>query len=209
MNEFLDWGEPIQKHRHHLPHWQQGDAWIFVTWRLADSLPTALLEKWQRERNKWIGFHPEPWDEETECIYQERFSDRIDEWLDAGSGACVLKQSNCAKVVSEALHHFEGHRYQLDCYVVMPTHVHVLFRPLGAHKLDQIIHSWKRHTARVMNRILETNGTLWMADYWDRLIRSKNHFQRIRDDILTNPAKLPKGSYVVYGGRPARAQDAG
>jgi REP element-mobilizing transposase RayT len=209
VKDFLNWSDSIQKHCHLLPHWQQNNAWIFVTWRLADSLPTVLLVKWREEREEWLNFHPEPWDTETEIIYHKRFSNQIDEWLDAGSGSCVLAQARCAEVVAAAFHHFEGIRYLLDCYVVMPNHVHVLFRPLGDHKLENIIHSWKRHSSRVINQMLEKNGTLWMADYWDRLIRNELHFKRIRDYILTNPAKLPTGTYVVYRAVSTLEKDAG
>jgi hypothetical protein len=51
---------PITKHLNHLPHWQQDCSWVFVTWRLADSVPTGLTGKWHRERDEWMECHPKP-----------------------------------------------------------------------------------------------------------------------------------------------------
>ena len=44
-----------------LPHWQQQGAVYFVTFRLADSIPSRLRDQWQNEREAWLKVHPEPW----------------------------------------------------------------------------------------------------------------------------------------------------
>ena len=129
--------------KNHLPHWQQGHVWCFVTWRLADSLPKAKLDQWNTERSDWLKQHPEPWDEEAETAYHEKFSRQIDEWLDQGGGSCVLRDLANASIVAEAMRHFDGERYEIASFVVMPNHVHVLFRPLGGHVLADIVKSWK------------------------------------------------------------------
>ena len=125
----------VDEHRRNLPHWQQGECWVFVTWRLGDSLPKAKLDQWKEERAIWLSRHPEPWDRKTEAEYHDRFSRQIDEWLDQGSGSCVLKEPANATIVAEALRHFDGERYAIAAFVVMPNHVHVLFRLLGDHAL--------------------------------------------------------------------------
>ncbi len=38
-------------HRH-LPHWQPRDCLFFITFRLANSLPKAILEEMHRERER-------------------------------------------------------------------------------------------------------------------------------------------------------------
>ena len=86
-----------QKHRHRLPHWQQGDAWCFVTWRLGDSLPAAKLRLWDEERERWLASHPVPWDNATEREYHIRFTLRIENWLDQGMGACLLRTRKTPK----------------------------------------------------------------------------------------------------------------
>jgi putative transposase len=74
-----------------LPHWQQKGATYFVTFRLADSVPTPLLTQWEEERAIWLRFHPAPWDVETELECHKRFTGAIERWLDAGYGSCVFR----------------------------------------------------------------------------------------------------------------------
>jgi type I restriction enzyme R subunit len=175
--------------KNHLPHWQQGKAWVFVTWRLGDSLPKAKLDQWKNERDSWMAHHPEPWDKKTEAEYHERFSHQIDEWLDQGSGSCLLKDPANASIVAHALRHFDGDRYELASFVVMPNHVHVLFRPLEGHALPEIVKSWKGFTSREINKRAGKTGALWQDEYWDRLIRNEQHFFKVAEYIRENPVK--------------------
>ena len=186
--------------KNRLPHWQQGEAWVFVTWRLGDSLPKAKLDQWKQEREIWRSQHPEPWDEKTEAEYHDRFSRQIDEWLDQGSGSCVLRDPANGKIVADALRHFDGERYELASFVVMPNHVHVLFRPLEDHALADILKSWKGFTARESNKRLGKKGSLWQDEYWDRLIRNERHFFKVMEYVRENPvkAKLRDGSFVLW-----------
>jgi type I restriction enzyme R subunit len=189
----------IERHQRNLPHWQQGEKWVFVTWRLSDSLPKAMLEQWKEERTTWLALHPEPWDEQTESEYHDRFSRQIDEWLDQGAGACVLKDTANARIVADALRHFEGERYEIASFVVMPNHVHVLFRPLGKHTLPEILKSWKGFTAREINKRMGRTGALWQDEYWDRLIRNERHFFKVAEYIRENPVKAgTRVSQPVY-----------
>jgi REP element-mobilizing transposase RayT len=196
--EFFDPNEEIEKHRHNLPHWQQEHRWIFVTWRLADSLPQSLLTEWKEGRAVWIKHHPEPWDDGTEEEYHRRFTARLDDALDSGHGSCCLRDPSLSEIVANALHHFDKKRYELSTFVVMPNHVHILFRPLENHRLPDIMHSWKRFTAREINKALGQEGTLWQPDYWDRLIRSQEHFDWITRYITNNPKNLSNGSFHLW-----------
>ena len=145
--------------------------------------------------------HPEPWDEETEFEYHERFSRLIDEWLDQGCGSCVLRNPAHAMIVANALRYFDGERYELASFVVMPNHVHVLFRPLEGCVLAGIVKSWKGFTAREINQRIRKTGALWQDEYWDRLIRNEGHFRRVMEYIRENPmkAKLSNGQFILEG----------
>ena len=96
--------------------------------------------------------------------------------------------------------YFDGERYELFSYVVMPNHVHVLFRPLGSHRIPKIVKSWKGFTALQINRRTGKSGTLWQEDYWDRLIRNPRHFWTCWEYIRLNPAKarLSGGEFVLF-----------
>lgn len=195
MSSYFNPEEEVDKHLHNLPHWRQGDTWIFLTYRLADSLPDARLIAWQEERERWLAHHPEPWNEATEAEYHQRFATGIDQWLDQGHGSCLLKHPENSKIVSDAFQHFDGDRYRLGPYVVMPNHVHLLFQPLGDHQLPDLVHTWKRFTAREINKRENRSGALWQADYWDRLIRSETHLFWATRYIQKNPEKLQPGTY--------------
>ena len=93
---FLNPYAPIRQHKHHLPHWQQGSIYYFVTWRLADSLPKEKLALWNEEEKFWLQKNPPPWNAEIEFEYNERFLQTIDDWLDAGEGSCLLTDPSAA-----------------------------------------------------------------------------------------------------------------
>jgi REP element-mobilizing transposase RayT len=91
---------------------------------------------------------------------------------------------------SPALSSFwDSQRYELGDWVVMPNHVHVLFRPLGEHRLPDILQSWKSFTAKAINKALGRTGSVWQEDYWDRLIRNERHLHAVQRYIAGNPAK--------------------
>jgi len=155
---------------------------------------------WREAKEAWLRWHPEPRDAAVEKEYHQLFSRRIDEWLDAGSGSCLLKEHRPAEVVASALRHFDAKRYVLATFVVMPNHVHVLFRLLLGHRLEDVLKAWKGFTAREINRQTGRSGPLWQQDYWDRMIRNEEHFAKCQDYILRNPekAKLRPGEYILY-----------
>jgi hypothetical protein len=198
ISMFLDPNKTIDKHRVNLPHWQQGEAWLFVTWRLGDSLPEEVVRKLNEHRKQWEAAHPKPWSDEERKVHNRLFTLAFKSLLDDAHGSCVLGNPAMSRVVENALLHFQGERYVLECFVVMPNHVHVLFRPLGDNKLSDILGSWKRFTAREINKVLGREGALWQREYWDRLVRSERHFQWARDYIDRNPEKLPPGTFLLW-----------
>ena len=101
----------------------------YVTFRLADSLPQSLLKQWQAERTRWLELNPRPWSAEVMREYARRFQGPVEKWLDAGHGSCALRDPAKREIVSNALRFFDGERYALDAFVVMPNHVHALVVP--------------------------------------------------------------------------------
>jgi len=122
----FDWEAVQDSHRRHLPHLDQLGSIYFVTFRLADSLPQKLLRRWLDERNDWCRTHPEPWDVEAQKEYKRLFTARMEKWLDAGYGECVLREERCRNEIAERLSFRNGEDYGLGDWVVMPNHVHVL-----------------------------------------------------------------------------------
>jgi type I restriction enzyme R subunit len=73
--------------------------------------------------------------------YHLRFSAAIDRYLDEGMGSCLLRQPQHARIVSDAFHFFDGQRYELWSYVVMPNHVHVVFTVGNGERMSDILQS--------------------------------------------------------------------
>ena len=95
----------------------------------------------------------------------------------------------------------------------MPNHVHVIFRPLSGHELPKIVHSWKSFTSKQINRRLDRQGSLWMDEYYDHLIRDEKDFKNQVDYVLANPEKAGLQDWPWCGMRGSksdqeRGQDA-
>jgi REP element-mobilizing transposase RayT len=200
MTHFLNPCASIDRHEHRLPHWQQGAVFYFVTWRLADSLPLSKLTIWKSERQTWLACHPRPWDMAAEKEYHERFSQKIDEWLDEGGGSCLLGNAAYSTIAADAILNFNRERYTAASFVVMPNHVHVLFRLHEGQRLEETVKSWKGFSARKINELRGATGAFWQADYWDRMVRNPGHLNRCMDYIRQNPIKagLGENEFVLY-----------
>jgi putative transposase len=132
--------------------------------------------------------------------FQRLFSSRWNEHLDACHGACVLRRPELARIVADSLRHFDGDRYDLTDFVVMPNHVHVLVAfPDEAALLEHCV-SWKRFTATRINQVLKRKGRFWQQDEFDHLVRSLEQFNHVRRYIAENPtrANLRPGEYVHF-----------
>ncbi len=136
--------------RGYLPHCDTPGLLQAVTFRLADSLPADVLDRLRQEAGNEAEKH-----------------NRIEAFLDAGHGACWLKQPAIADIVEDALLHWDGQRYRLLAWCVMPNHVHVLIETREGSPLSGVLHSWKSFTAKTINQRLGRTGTVWMRDYFD------------------------------------------
>lgn len=159
--------------RGYLPHCDRPGLVQFVTFRLDDAMPVA-------RRAEWLAFE-EIADARERQIQRETY-------LDAGHGECQLRRPEIAAELERALLHFEGERYRLLAWVVMPNHVHVVFE-VGGTPLDKVLHNWKRRTAWFANRVLGRTGRFWQPEYWDRYVREAAHAGRAIRYTEANPVK--------------------
>jgi hypothetical protein len=111
---FLDPDDDVEIYRGKLPHWRQNRVIYFVTFRLYDSLPTSKLVELRQERELWLKLNRAPWSRAQREEYNERFNGRIQEWLDAGVGSCVLGNPELKQVMEGVLKFFDLDRYELD-----------------------------------------------------------------------------------------------
>ena len=182
--------------RGYLPHYEMPDLVQHVTLHLADSLPREALERIKADMER--------------VPPAERHAGkrrRIEEWVDAGHGCCVLGDPEIAATMREALLHFDGERYSLLAWVVMPNHMHALIRPSNGWTIPQIVAAWKKHVVYALVKRRQRGAAeegsdesrnrtgsarerrLWQREYWDRYMRNENHMSETIEYIHMNPVK--------------------
>jgi REP element-mobilizing transposase RayT len=179
-------------------------ALYFVTFRLADSLPKSVLIELEDELKTLpcsagfptceSGHHPvhTPPNKRrnSELNLQKEKRKRIEAYLDRGTGTAYLKDDRIATLACDTLKFFDGVRYELHEWVVMPNHIHVLLRPTPPFRLRDTLHSWKLNISRRANQILgRTGGRFWQPESFDRIIRDDEEKEAVRRYIRHNPVK--------------------
>lgn len=183
-----------------LPHWTQHGTTYFITFRLGDAIPASIQEQWRIERQSWLHAHPAPWTATVAREYKLTFSVREEKWLDKGAGKCHLRDPRLRTAVVRHLCHFDGERYDLDAWVIMPNHVHCLLTPRNGHDLFDLLKGIKGCSARSCNRLLGRSGdSFWMDDSYNRIVRNATQLEAYRNYIERNPesAKLREGEYSL------------
>lgn len=157
----------------YLPHRDEPGLTQFVTFRLADAFPVELRGEWgallkiEDDRKRRI---------------------ELEAYLDKGRGECHLRRPDIAEMVEDSLRHFDGERYELRAWVVMPNHVHLLFL-VQEVPMSELVDAWKGFTAKAVNKRLGRRGQFWQAGYWDTYMRDSEHEHRTRRYIESNPVK--------------------
>ncbi|NVO85103.1 REP-associated tyrosine transposase [Hymenobacter terrestris] len=169
-----------------LPHRLPPGSDLFLTFRLADSLPAATIARLRAQFNAGENLLPE-----ASYAAQRRYFGRFDQLLDkAAHGATWLRNPDIAKVVGDSLRHFNPKAYQLHCYCIMPNHVHmVVSLEDGAPLLAETLQRIKGYTALQANKILGRSGQFWQRETYDHIVRSGDEMQRIIAYVLNNPVK--------------------
>jgi len=158
--------------RGYLPHFDSPETVQFVTFRLADSLPRDRIEALRSMPDAML---------------------QADQELDAGLGECWLRNAEIAALTQEILLHFDGERYRLLAWCIMPNHVHVVVETLEGHTLSDVVKSWKSFTSRQANSRLDRTGAFWEPDYFDRYMRNEDHLMRTIEYVENNPVKAGLG----------------
>jgi putative transposase len=186
-------------YRRHLPHIQPPGATLFVTFRLAGSVPRAaverLLQEAARRQEAWeTVVDPADGGERTYADMNRLFG-RWDAVLhEARAGPSWLGRADIAAVVAGALYEGDGSRYDLVAFCIMPNHVHAVFSPLGRqdgsyHSLSSIMRLLKGRTAREGNLVLGGRGAFWEHENYDHVVRDQGELHRIVAYVLGNPVK--------------------
>jgi putative transposase len=179
-------------YRRNLPHLQPPGATIFVTFRLAGSLPRELSLSWQAEMKRLEGL---------DCTDNQRYQQRrrwfakFEAALHKASNSPVwLKNENVASIVAENFHRNDSQIFRLDAYCIMPNHVHAVIAPLRKTELEYVslatmMQLLKGRTSREANLLLGRSGPFWAQESYDHVVRDAEEWQRIVAYVLNNPVK--------------------
>ncbi len=202
---YFDPNETFTVLERRLPHWSQVGVVTFITFRTRDSMPRDVVTQFHADRRQWLRTHridpnhPD-WRESIRSLalslqheFYRTFSDRWNDQLDAAHGSCVLRDPELSKLVANSLLHFDGDRYEMLDFVVMPNHVHLLAAFPDDDSILLQCESWKHFTATQVNRRLGVTGKFWQQDGFDHLVRSVEQLEYFRRYIADNSVKANCG----------------
>lgn len=186
-------------YRQHLPHYQPPGATLFVTIRLANSLPILVLrelDELRREAEQRLQRIEDPAERGRQADLEARISfGRWDTALHTlSAGPFWLSDPRVADMIADSLHYRDGKVYTLDAFSIMSNHVHIVISPLAKsdgtfHALPAIMHSLKRYTASQANLLLGREGEFWQGESYDHVVRDEAEYRRIVAYVLSNPVK--------------------
>jgi putative transposase len=165
----MDRGPKGWHSRGYLPHFDSPEKPQHVVFRTADSLPAEVLAELPSDAGARVR--------------------AIDRLLDLGHGLGSLQDPANACLVESAIRHFEGVRYELLAWCIMPDHVHVVIETFQDFSLSDVVRSWKTFTSRRVTRHPIRPGRLWSADYFDRYMRNEEHLAQTIAYVEGNPVR--------------------
>ena len=203
---------PVRVYHRNLPHWRQEGCTYFVTFRLADSIPRAVVLRQQEARRVWLDAHGiGPTTSAVEAtrkyaaiaVRERRAFERsqaheLHVELDRCHGSCLFRGAENRALVHGALLHFHGVRHACGDFAIMPNHVHWLVQPLAGFALENILRAVKQFTSgRVIGAV---RGSVWQSDSYDHIVRDSRELNSCRRYIAENPAKagVPGSEGIVY-----------
>ncbi len=143
-----------------------------------------------------------------ELVHKQLFA-AYDEYLDRNRDIHFLDDPRIASVIRRSLYFWNGKKYGLCAYCILPNHVHVLLRPFDVEPLSEteretlepgetadsmsplatIMHSLKSYTAHEANKLLTRTGLFWQHESYDHWVRDDDELERIVAYINANPVK--------------------
>ena len=137
-------------------------------------------------------------DKREQQAFHKCFHRCREECLDTCHGRCLLRRPELAQIVSDTLLHFDGQRYRMGDFVVMPNHVHLMASFSSARSMLEQFDSWLHYSAFRINQTIGERGHFWQSEPFDHLVRSSEQYEYLRTYIADNPqkAKLRTGQFL-------------
>ena len=173
-----------------LPHWQPAEETFFVTYRLAGSLPIAVINKLKENYSYQKNLPGNQSPENKEGLRQEYFEAFENELENNLNEPHWLKKDEIAAIVMDSLLFNNNKYYTLWCACLMSNHVHILLSTLpDSPLLNVLLQNHKKFTAVQSNKILNRSGAFWAEESYDTIIRDDAHFFRSVNYCIQNPVK--------------------
>jgi putative transposase len=173
-----------------LPHWQPEEDYFFITYRLAGSLPVAVINTLKEEYKTQKKLPENQLQERKEMLreyYFESFENELEKNLNEPHW---LKNDPVAEIVFNSLLFNNNKHYRLWAACLMSNHVHILLQTMtGSPPLNVILQNHKKFTAVHCNKILHRTGQFWAEESFDTLLRNNVHFYSVVNYIIQNPVK--------------------
>ena len=213
----IEWGvyDPnadLRESHRNLPHRDQAGALTFVTFRLADSMPKQVVAQWHSDIEQWLKKNKLSGKSVNEVLESVSIDNTVKQqlrkfkhikWhghLDDCHGSCLLRKPELAAEVGKSLLHFDDEKYDVERFIVMPNHVHVLIQMRTGFDLRKQFREIQRYSARQINKLIGRSGELWQGEPFDHVVRSAKQFVYLQNYIRENPTKgnVPEGEYLFW-----------
>jgi putative transposase len=203
-------------YRRHLPHFQPRGFPLFITFRLANSLPIETVARYSAETVEVEQALRKIADSSERYRLKENEYRRLFEKWDNALHTTQLVVSylgrdEVAAVVVNCIHYHDGEWFDLVAFCIMPNHVHLILTPKAKFEsaddsLAEIMHNIKRNSAKQANQILGLTGAFWQHENFDHVVRNEMELERIIQYTIFNPVKAGlvddwtkwKWSYCCY-----------
>lgn len=113
----------------------------------------------------------------------------------------VTLNDTAKDIVFSSIQFYAGSKYDLHACVVMETHAHVLLKPLEVdvgtpvlpatrdYSLAKIMHGIKSYSAHRIRRLLGIEGSVWLNESYDRIVRDEAEYLEKLSYIVNNPLR--------------------
>ncbi len=203
----FDINQWTNRYRSRLPQWRQEGVTYFATFRMADSIPLSVFEKWQIEKFEWLrerNVHvplPVQTDDVPQnlrALFKKTFNRKLHEYLDGCRGRCELRAPENRREIENR---FQSVKCTVGSYVIMPNHVHVLVTPgIDQLSVEEALGFVKGGAAFAINQNENRKGPLFQKDNFTHIVRSPDALEKYQDYIENNPvvAGLNPGEYSFH-----------
>jgi len=124
------------------------------------------------------------------------------------AGDAYIRYSPVGEIAKNCLLETESHypNIKIDNWVIMPNHIHILFRidggmeqiyPFPTSSISTAIGTFKAAVTRAAGNAHIHSGKLWQKSFYDHIIRNESDYQNIWQYICGNPSRWLDDCFYV------------